>query len=395
MREKRRNSVTRACVNGSCGGGGVFLWPSLRFGRLAACGAGSSLAPAKGPFERPHRLQNEPRARWIALAILFLWVFVPDSVWAEFEDADRIRIREAVCIAEQMGDDLWPGWSDAPFAVLLVTSGTEYLVNHPRPSDDFAREGYDTLLASAVWSRERVFDKNLLATFPAVSGIPTVVIGQPRNTAASRSTRWVATLLHEHFHQWQQSRPDYYSAAASLGLAGDDSTGMWMLDYPFPYDSPEVNEAFSELCESLHDAVKAIGRGETDEKRAAYRDAKRRFKKLLSRDDYAYFSFQLWQEGIARYTEYTMMKKAGAAYTPTPEYKNIPDYVPFNEDASETFKHLLTELSRLSLEDARRTAFYHVGAAEGILLDAANPNWRTRYLTEMFSTDTYFDSGKN
>ena len=294
-----------------------------------------------------------------------------------------------------MGDDLWPGWSDAPFAVLLVTSDTEYLVNHPRPSDDFAREGYDTLLASAVWSRERVFDKNLLATFPAVSGIPTVVIGQPRNTAASRSTRWVATLLHEHFHQWQQSRPDYFTAVASLGLAGADTTGMWMLNYPFPYDSLNVNKVFSEMCLCLWDAVTAIGRGGSDKKLNAYREAKRRFEESLSRDDYAYFSFQLWQEGIARYTEYTMMKKASAAYTPTPEFKNLPDYVPFGDDAKETLDHLLNELYRVSLKDARRTAFYHVGAAEGVLLDAANPNWRARYLTDLFSTDTYFDSGKN
>jgi hypothetical protein len=331
------------------------------------------------------------RAGAILMALFLSLIANSTSAAAEFEYADKVRIREAMRIADQMGDDLWPGWSDAPFAVLLVTSDTEFLVNHPRPSDDFTRVGYDSLLLSDVWSRPRVFDKNLLATFPAVSGVSTVVIGQPRNTSASRSTRWVATLLHEHFHQWQQSRPDYYTEALALGLAGDDSTGMWMLNYPFPYDSLDVNESFNEMCGYLADAVRAIGGGESDEKLETYRKAKLRFKGMLSRDDYAYFSFQLWQEGIARYTEYTMMKKASAAYTAPREFNGLTDVVPFGEDAAETLEHLLNELEGVSLKKERRRAFYHVGAAEGVLLDSANPSWRSRYLADKFATDSYFD----
>ncbi|MEE9270646.1 MAG: hypothetical protein V3V49_10350, partial [Candidatus Krumholzibacteria bacterium] len=163
---------------------------------------------------------------------------------------DRIRIAEAFRIADELGEKVWRGWSDAPRALLLVTRDREYLVRHPYPTGDFTRVGYDSLLRSDVYTRERVYDPKLLATFPAVAGVPTIVIGQPRNTDASHSTRWVMTLLHEHFHQWQLSQPGYYDAVAGLGLARGDTTGMWMLNYDFPYDSPEVAAAFSHLCKS-------------------------------------------------------------------------------------------------------------------------------------------------
>ena len=73
----------------------------------------------------------------------------------------------------------------------------------------------------------RQVDVNLLASFPAVGDVPTIVIGQPENTAAKTSTRWVLTLLHEHFHQMQFTLPDYYPGVNALGLARGIEQGSW------------------------------------------------------------------------------------------------------------------------------------------------------------------------
>ncbi len=307
--------------------------------------------------------------------------------------ADRTRIAEARRIVDRLGDDLWPGLAEAPFALLLVTPKTEYLFSHPSPTSDFTLAGHDSIVGCDVYARDRVFDANLLATFPAVAGVPTVVIGQPRNTEASHTTRWVATLVHEHFHQYQQSQPGYYEDALKLGLAGDDSTGMWMLQYPFPYDSTEVNRAFSVLCERLADAVESIGKPGFRSALGAYRDAREAYRLILEEKDYAYFSFQIWQEGIARYTEYELMRRATVAYEPTPMFSALSDRVSFDRDASETLRHVLAELHSVSLKKARRTAFYHVGAAEGLLLDEVNPGWRSRYFTEKFFVERYYEAG--
>ncbi|UCH85687.1 MAG: hypothetical protein JSW50_08380 [Candidatus Latescibacterota bacterium] len=303
---------------------------------------------------------------------------------------DRIRIAEARRIAERYGDTLWPGYLEAPFAVLLVTREAEFLVHHSEPTEDFVHLGYDTLLESDVYCRDRVFEVNLLASFPAVSGVPTIVIGQPHNTDASHSTRWVTTLLHEHFHQWQQSWPDYYAAVDSLGLAGKDSTGMWMLNYPFPYDSLPVRGAFEEMCRRLWEALDGIDAADFRTRVDAYLTAKAVFKDVLAEDDYAYFSFQVWQEGLARYTEYKLARLAGDTYTPTELFTSLHDYVPFDDDAGRIRDHIATELLRVSLKKSKRSAFYHVGGAEGILLDRINPGWRQYYLTRKFCTDTYF-----
>ena len=328
---------------------------------------------------------------WLAFFIAFLLAAAPPARMPAPDEADRVRIAEARRIAQRLADDLWPGFTAAPSAVLLVTPKTEFLFYHSNPTNDFTSLGYDTVAQTEVFARDRVFDTHLLATFPAVAGVPTVVIGQPRNTEASRSTRWVATLLHEHFHQYQQSQPGYYESAKSLGLAGEDTTGGWMLDYPFPYGSKVVNEAFLAMCRGLFDAIDAIGKPSFRERLKLYLEARSRFREVLDAKDYAYFSFQVWQEGIARYTEYALMRRAAVAYTPTEAFAQLPDYVPFERDASETLEHILAELLRMSLKKARRTAFYHVGAAEGLLLDQVNPGWRRRYFTEKFFVEKYFD----
>lgn len=304
---------------------------------------------------------------------------------------DSIRIAEACEIVERFGDNIWVGWSRAPFAILLVTGETEYLVYHDAPTDDFTSAGYDSLVGSEVYTRDRVFEPDLQATFPAVGGIPTIVMGSPKTTEASHSSRWVLTLLHEHFHQWQLSQPDYYESVGELDLARGDSTGMWMLDYDFPYDSTAVGQAFSGLCTALAGAVEAVDDAAWEEKFQRYREARRKFQSAVDADDYRYFSFQVWQEGISRYTEYRLALMLASTYTPTPEFEALSDFVPFEEVAARIKKHIVSALTTMELDDLRRTAFYHVGAGEGLLLDRYYPWWKQHYMEKRFFVERYFD----
>jgi hypothetical protein len=306
-------------------------------------------------------------------------------------DADCVRIGEARRIAAELGEELWPGWRSAPFGILLVTDDREFLVFHDTPGDHFIELGHDDRLGTRVFTRDRVFSPKLLATFP-VDGPSTIVIGRPERTDASHSTRWTLTLLHEHFHQWQQSHPEYYPATGALGLADKDTTGMWMLNYPFPYDDKTVNDAFDSMCRRLADVVGGVDDKANRDLLVKYLSARERLRDTLAADDYAYFSFQLWQEGVARYTEYAIARKAAARYEATRAFKSLDDVVGFDEDARATRKHILTKLHSMSLKESRRTAFYHVGAAEAMLLDRENPEWRKRYFTDMFFLEKYYDA---
>ena len=305
-------------------------------------------------------------------------------------EVDRVRIAEAFRVGETLGGRVWKGWDEAPFAVLLVTPEYEFLIRHPRPSEDFRPAGYDPLLRSDVYFRERKFGTNLLPTFPAVGDVSTIVIGQAENTSKKTSTAWVVTVLHEHFHQLQHSRPGYYADVNALDLSRGDETGMWMLNYAFPYSEDEVARQYDALCRSLAGAIQTGKRREFYAAVASYLEARRKFGDTLGPDDYRYFSFQVWQEGVARYTEYRIAELAAKSYRPSRAFRSLKDYVPFGSVADETMKGILRELTTLRLGDYKRVAFYPLGAGEALLLDRTNPRWKGRYFADKFYVDRYF-----
>lgn len=330
--------------------------------------------------------------RQLSLLLLVFLVFqnAPAQSKPALSETDRIRLAEAFRLGDALGDKIWQDWSKAPFAVLLITPEHEFLVRHPKPSEDFVLVGYDSLLKSNVYSRKRVFQKDFLATFPAVNGVSTIVVGQAESTSAKTSTPWVVALLHEHFHQLQDSRPGMYADVEALNLARGDKTGMWMLNYPFPYESTEVVKQVSVLSKLLAEAVESTNTNFTANL-AKYLEARQQREKMLSGDDYKYFSFQLWKEGVARYTEYHVAKLAATSYKPSKEFESLKDYAQFKVTADSLLKNIVGELRALPLANYKRVAFYYLGGAEGLLLDRANPNWRRRYFTDKFFLDRCFN----
>jgi hypothetical protein len=309
-------------------------------------------------------------------------------------EVDRARIAEAFRLADALGNRAWPGWDQAPFAVLLVTPAHEFLIRHPKPSADFTPLGEDSVLKHKVWVRKRQYSPAFLATFPAVGGVPTVVIGRAESTTSKTSTRWVITLLHEHFHQLQYSRPGYYARSDALGLARGDQTSMWMLNYPFPYAAPEVRDQFAGLGKALATALSAGREADFAAKLEAYLAAKQKFRSSLKGDDYRYLAFQFWQEGTARYTELKLAELAAAGYAPTEAFRALKDYKPFGEVARGLRADIDRELASERLDRDKRTVVYNFGAAECLVLDRANPAWRRRYFEEMFSLDGLFRPAK-
>jgi hypothetical protein len=291
---------------------------------------------------------------------------------------DRVRLAEAMRLADKLGDDIWPGWRHTPFPVLLVTDSVEFLIGHTAPSADFTRRGYDSLLAREVWTRPRQFPPTLLATFPAVGGKPTIVIGSAERTGKS-STAWVLTLLHEHFHQWQSTRPGYYAGVTGLDLAHGDSTGQWMLDYAFPYDSAPVQQAVRGLAVALGRALDAAP-GDRSSALKTVVSARDRLRGLLTAADYRYFEFQLWQEGVARFIEYAAARAAAAeSGRPAAAFEGLADYEPYSAAAAEARRSLRRELEQLALGRQRRIAFYPIGAATALLLEETLPDWKSAY----------------
>ena len=307
-------------------------------------------------------------------------------------EQDRVRIAEARRLAGRLGEQLWPGWGQTPFPVLLVGDSAEVLVGHSRPTEDFVRIGDDPALGGEVRARPRRFSPSLLATFPAVGGIPTVVVGSAGATGKS-STAWVLTLLHEHFHQWQYSQLDYYPGVSRLDLARGDTTGQWMLDYPFPYDSAPVQRAMRSLASALGRALEARPKDQADAltNAVAARDT---LRSRLTDADYRYLEFQLWQEGAARFIEYAAARAAGGAGEPSAEFRSLPDYEPYGKAAERAREMLRRELEQLDLARQRRVAFYPVGAAVAMVLDRSRPDWKQTYARRPFALAALLSTGR-
>ncbi len=273
---------------------------------------------------------------------------------------------------------------------MLVTDKYEFLINHPSPTDDFKKLGYDDVLKTDVYYRDKTYDTHLLATFPAVGGINTIVVGQPENTGRS-SIAWIFTILHEHFHQYQYSQPDYYDAVNKLDLAGDDNTGMWMLNYNFPYDKEDVVKQYSRMMSVMKDVLGFYDTKEYEMMLSEYKYERANFKKLLSDKDYSYFSFQNWQEGIADYTEMKfmeLMKKDN--YQFSDDVKKQSDYVSLDDFASKYYTNKMNLAQNEKLSEDKRVCFYTSGSLEGLILDNVNPAWHELYFAKKFYMEEYY-----
>jgi hypothetical protein len=167
---------------------------------------------------------------------------------------------------------------------------------------------------------------------------------------------------------------------------------MWMLNYAFPYGDEKVASLYKQLAAELLDILKTpeMTKAEFETRVKDYLAVRGKLKEALSPEDYKYFSLQIWQEGVARYTEHRIADFAARKYEPTGGFRRLKDYQPFEEVEKDVRLGNLNELRALSLPVWKRTSFYSVGAGEALILDRLSPQWKNRYFSEKFYVEKYF-----
>ena len=263
------------------------------------------------------------------------------------------------------GEQLWAGYGRAPFGLLLVGESDETLLCRDQAPDGFRPAGTDEATGCARFTRGRSgLPNTLLAAMPLFGPPSVIVMGTPQSTGRSEAA-WVRTVLHEHFHQWQASLPEYYSRTAALDLSGGDQTGMWMLNYPFPYEQTAVIKAEADASAALLEAVEARRTPDFYSKFDAYLAQRRRFEQAAGRRNWRYAELQLWQEGVARWTEIELGKTF-----PDPEVR---------KSAEDLERKTLAELRSPDLAGRKREFVYAYGAAEAMLMETCGAKWRRAY----------------
>ena len=191
----------------------------------------------------------------------------------------------------------------------------------------------------------------------------------------------------------QHSLPDYYAGVTRLGLAHGDTTGQWMLEYRFPYDSAPVQQAVRGLATAIGKALDAAPSEGAGRLRAVV-DARDMLRGRLTAADYRYFEFQLWQEGVARFIEYAASGAAAELEKPAAAFQRLSDYEPYSAAAAGARRRLRRELEHLELGRERRVAFYSLGAAIALLLEETRPDWKQAYEGRPFALPELLTAGR-
>jgi hypothetical protein len=274
-------------------------------------------------------------------------------------------LAEARAFASAHGDDVWVGYGAAPFGFLLVTPKAEYLLCRDAVPQSFTPDGTDPATGCTRHRRPPSgLPSTLLAAMP-VFGLPgDIVMGTPETTGRPEAA-WLRTILHEHFHQWQYALPAYFERLQALDLHGGDQSGMWVLNYPFPYTDESVNDAFARASNLLAEAAAARGKPEFAHAFDRYLEARRALAVSAGEKNWRYFEFQLWQEGVARWTEIRLGK-----WFPRQDVR---------DSAVELEQATLESLRSSQLARTKREIVYAYGAAEAMLLQACGHGWRALY----------------
>lgn len=278
-------------------------------------------------------------------------------------------LREARSDAKKVGDRIWLGFARAPFGFVLVSAEREILLCDDRLPDGFVSAPREpTLRCPRAVGPRSWRQESLLASMPVFGPPSVIVMGSPKTTLRSLAD-WKMTILHEHFHQWQSALPDYFARVEALQLANGDETGMWMLNYAFPYHDAEVGAAYKDAAVSLAAAIEANDGVEAQAALTSYRKARAVFQSKVSPAQWRYFEFQLWQEGVARWTEFTLG-----------EASKHSDVASAARDLRTSTLHALRDSE---LAASERISVYAYGAGEAMLLSRTDPNWRQCYPNQL------------
>jgi hypothetical protein len=338
----------------------------------------------------------------------------------EVTDLDKARVAEAFHLRSVIGDSLWKGWADAKIPVIIYNEEYAFLIgisnpdsgwrtvpqDLPRggpweivPSDSIDGKEYYRLqlsdgraapqaftvrvgtvwaasMTTKEWTRIKMGNEirdglpSLIRPFVPYRLIARIFLGLAMNTDA-----YIGALGHESFHAFQ-------GMVAANRLASAEHV-LGRLGGSYPWDDPSFNNAWKTELSMLGDAL-----SEKEEKRSVELVRKfmtlRRVRRLSFHLDSTMVNLERlreWEEGLGKYTELALWKRAAAdsSYSPVKELSNDSDFDGYKGFA----RRWAQELSTLRLQShGDESRFYYAGMAQGFLLDRLLPDWRTRILSE-------------
>ncbi len=308
---------------------------------------------------------------------------------------EQKNFETAFLILDQAAKKIWPGWEKTSRQTWYVSNGYEYYICPEKDFEGFKSLGINQSIKCEILARETDIKPENVRTVTIGSTPPTIAIASPRRRNKVWMP-WIIAWLHEHTHQWQMSLPDYEEKTRALNLdSPDDTMGSWMINFNFPYEDLKINAAFDAQRYSLMELFTAIKQQQAPKRiRMAVKDyltEKKLFQEVAGEKNYSFATFQAWQEGTARYTEYKILEETALVAVKNPEMVPIRTIKTLAKYARYKLAEIKKDVETSTLIANERDAFYALGAMESLVLDYLVEDWRNQYADNPYTLDWAFE----
>ena len=333
-------------------------------------------------------------------------------------DLQKARLVEQFHLRRSLGNQVWPGWGEAEIPVIVYNEGYAFLVGYDGqpepgwemvpdqeargvawkkvPEDTFYGEIYYrqpipdpqktpenfTVLVGDRWTATmmtRAYARVKMITDlrgdlpPGLrSVVPYRLVWQ---LLMGASETYIGGLAHESFHAYQ-------GVTLPERLAAAEHAYQWESEYPLEQDA--FVKAWEEELDLLMKAVLASSEEESRDLAGQFLAVReeRRQRVGLSSGALTYERSREWLEGMAKYAELTLQRRAGADpdYQPLSVLEEDPDFSDYRS-RERYWNNQVKELQRMADRDGD-IRFYYSGFAQGVLLDRFLPGWKQRLWSE-------------
>lgn len=319
-------------------------------------------------------------------------------------------------VLRTLGPSLFPGWTDDAVPILLYRPGVQdVLIGAPR-----VPKGFRVARGAAFPPGERVLlrddstafdldDQNTTTELDSMKVLVVAdpysrmrnqligIIGRPEAMRAEWFAKWnfipspysdLRLMLHEAFHVYQERlAPDRNADESAIAT--------------YPVLDP-VNNALTALeAQLLRAAILADAPAERQRRVAQFVAARRERRARLDSSAASYEDLNEFKEGLGRYVELRFMQRS-AQVTPIAAMWMKPGFAGYGAPLRAEFVKEADELVRVaSNADDRfgnkygggpvRFRLYYLGAAIGLALDEAVPDWKRRVFAEGISLGALLD----
>lgn len=330
---------------------------------------------------------------------------------------DKIRLEEMLHLRQAVGDDVWPGWGQAEIPAIQYNEEYAFLVGYADPPDGWTNVSSnqkrggpwevvpEDVFHGQVYHRQHLPAPDItpqafavligdrwvssIGTYDWMKISLTQTIRQDLpsflrpvfpsqifvNQLVGGSDKYISLSAHEAFHAYQGMLAPEKLTASELASS--------QFENQYPWDDVSLKADWQAELDILAEALRSTEQSRTVELVRQFLDLRnaRRESASLSPELITYENQREWLEGLARYAELEIWRKASEnAYAPIADTSTLPDfdgYAGFDRRWSQ-------EISQLTMmaDDEGDGRFYYSGMAQAFLLDRLMPGWKSQAFEE-------------